>query len=634
MSLLNEQIRTSVSRCDNDAPLRAQDPRATPKNNESNHTREPTRSITPRTRSHTGVRRTLWALMPILLASVLWTVLPSPTALKIGPDEDFELAKPLMSVSGYEMYSQVWDDQPPLYTFLVTQALRHLSYSVLWPRAISLCFALILLASVFALLARTQGRLAAALGIALVFASPGFLELSCSAMQEVPALAPVAASLAILFTQAKSRWPVKDATAGLCFAAGLQIKYIGLIYLPLAFLLIWGRNLGSATPLRRRAAAALVFAASLVFGFVAINLLTGSPLLLQLQQSWASHFSNTQSFEYASPADHAFDWLVLIRNWDITAPALVGLWLLLPGAGRFFLRSVNTLLRSPSLQETTPSRGTTNPKPEAARTDLSDVLPALLCCWFFLALVVFSFHRPWWQYYYIHNALPFCLCAAVGISTAWKKLLHTMPRVAPRVETAANSLSRAFLRERLASLRRSIPSVINPAASERWPYPGGALSPKAPPRSTLYKTNRWALVALSAYTLIAAPWMLGRVYLQASAIRNSPKIENSLVLKELDRFKPLTQFVFTDQPIYAFHACIPLPPNLAILSLKRFWTGDMTNARLVTELEQTKPGLILLSNSSRELPYQDLIDQEYRLVYQDNANSLYAHRSIANKAKY
>lgn len=73
---------------------------------------------------------------------------------------------------------------------------------------------------------------------------------------------------------------------------------------------------------------------------------------------------------------------------------------------------------------------------------------------------------------------------------------------------------------------------------------------------------------------------------------------------------------------------------MAIISLKRFWTGDMTNARLVEELKSTKPGLMLLANGTHELPFQDLLNQEYRLVYEDAANRLYAHQSISRKAKY
>src|SRR5207249_2860828 len=83
-----------------------------------------------------------------------------------------------------------------------------------------------------------------------------------------------------------------------------------------------------------------------------------------------------------------------------------------------------------------------------------------------------------------------------------------------------------------------------------------------------------ALVALLAlYALCAGAWTVSRVYLQIATIRHSPQTYSSLVLKQIDRLKPFTKFIYTDEPIYSFHAGIPMPPNLAVISLKRLWSG-------------------------------------------------------------
>jgi hypothetical protein len=92
--------------------------------------------------------------------------------------------------------------------------------------------------------------------------------------------------------------------------------------------------------------------------------------------------------------------------------------------------------------------------------------------------------------------------------------------------------------------------------------------------------------------------------------------------------------MFADQPIYSFHSGISVPPRLAILSLKRFWTGEMSNARLVSELEAARPGLMLLVNDPGERCFQDLLNGDYQLVYEDAASRLYALKSIARKALY
>jgi len=51
--------------------------------------------------------------------------LPLRTAVKIGADEDFELSKATLRLHGYQLYTQIWDDQPPLDTFIITQLLTH-----------------------------------------------------------------------------------------------------------------------------------------------------------------------------------------------------------------------------------------------------------------------------------------------------------------------------------------------------------------------------------------------------------------------------------------------------------------------------------------------------------------------------
>jgi len=128
--------------------------------------------------------------------------------------------------------------------------------------------------------------------------------------------------------------------------------------------------------------------------------------------------------------------------------------------------------------------------------------------------------------------------------------------------------------------------------------------------------------------------MGARVYLQISGIRHSPQTYSSLVLGEIERLKPFARFIYTDESIYSFHARIPLPPDLAVLSLKRFWSGDMTNARVAEEMGTIKPEVILLRNDTRAVPFQELLDAEYRVVYQDTDHRLYTKKALAKQAGY
>jgi len=136
---------------------------------------------------------------------------------------------------------------------------------------------------------------------------------------------------------------------------------------------------------------------------------------------------------------------------------------------------------------------------------------------------------------------------------------------------------------------------------------------------------------MGLYAIGALLWMTTRAYLEISGIRKSPQTYYALVLNEIDRFKPFTQWLYADNLSYSFYSRIPMPPQLAVIPLKRLWSGEMTNAGIRDEMQKFRPGLIVLRNDSRETPFQDLLNTEYRLVYQDADNRLYAHKTITNK---
>jgi len=272
-------------------------------------------------------------------------------------------------------------------------------------------------------------------------------------MVEIHGLAPAVAGLCILLIGGPSKWHVAEILAGALFAVALQIKFVGAIYLTIASLILWLRHCGTATPLRRPASgrssrqtreaggttgtisqsspsnliwSLLFFGASLAISFVAIHLLIGEgSFWLQLKQAWLSHFAGTKSFEYGAPADHPFEWSIFLKNWDTTIPAILGIVLCV----------------------------------QQVRATRMALIPL---AWFALDLAVFGIHKPWWSYYYVHNAVPLCSCAAIGLEAAWKK---AKPRRTPVL-----------------------------------------------------------LTLVAVYALGAGAWTLSRVYLQVTGIRHSPQI--------------------------------------------------------------------------------------------------------------
>ena len=427
-----------------------------------------------------GANRLAAAVLALVLGGyvLLEGLLPLGTAVQIGADEGFELAKATLCLKGRSLYTEVWNDQPPLHTWLISGLLRRVSASVLGPRLVSVGFAVVLLGSLFVLCRRVSGVGVAGLAAALVVASPGFLELSSSCMLEIPSLATAVAALALLLAGGAKHWPAREACCGVVFGLALQIKLVPAILLSLAAVIVWVRERDGARPRRRTLASLAALGASLAATYVAVDwLIEGGAYLRYFGQSWASHFGAAKSLEYGSAAEHGFDWGLLLKNWDTTLPALFG---------------VVVLVRR--LRE---SR-----------------MAALPLSWLALCMAVFTLHRPWWPYYYVHTSLPLCWCAAEGI--------HALA----------------------GRLRRG--------------------------------RSRWLAAALAVYAVCALSWMVGRLYLQAQGMRHSAQLYSEPVLREMARLRPYAESLYAERTVYSFHAGIAMPPQLAVLPVKRFWAGEMS----------------------------------------------------------
>ncbi len=510
-----------------------------------------------------------WVYISLILALFvgLQFFLPLGTAIQIGADEGYELAKATLSIKRFKMYTEVWNDQPPLHTFLITEILKHLSPSVIGPRLLTTFFAGMLLTAVFFISLRLKGLLVAVLATVMLLAAPIFLELGASCMVEIPAMAPALVAIWVLIAGslglAKSKdtnstkdwfvkWRVREMVAGALFGIAFQIKFINLVLLPLVALILWLRWHGTGTPIKSWFTSALAMVVGCSVAFVAINQwVDGQGFLVQFRQSWEAHFASAKSLEYGSPADHPFDWRVLFKNWDVSVPALLGVIVCLRqalkrGMGGIFRRGISA----------------------GSNDHLLVLIPVV---WLAVNLTVFATHKPWWSCYYLHIAVPLCFCAAIGVEWGWQQV-------------------------------------------------------------KLWRKSALAVI-FGLYVLVAVPWMVERVYLEMTSIRSCPRIYTCLFLEDIERYKPFTKWIYTEEPVYSFHAGIPMPPKFAVVALKRLWSGDMTNEKIHNEMWSIKPGIILLQNENRQMPFNDLIATEYQPVYEDDKHRLYVHKEVIAKQR-
>ena len=527
------------------------------------------------------------------------------TSVQIGADEGFELAKATLCVKGHHLYTEVWNDQPPLHTFLVTEILKHVSSSVLGPRLLTVAFSMLLLIAVFSIVRQVSGVLVASLTTFMIIVSPGFVELSSSCMLEIPALATALAAIALLRGhrgdltggnkgnggEAGGTGALRLVAAGAVFGLGLQMKLVPIIYLPVAGLVILLREWDGKLLISRVIAGVALFGTGLVMVYVGSDLLVDrGAYMTHFQQSWKSHFGAVKaSSEYGSSSEHPFDWSVLLKNWDVTVPAVLGVIVLV----RRFREGRENQFR-PERNErnlTGGNRGNGGDRVRKAGWTPPLAGLALPLMWLALSFGVFGVHKPWWAYHYLHTAIPLCWCAATGIGFFLAWITERRGRKAAKSECVDGSAAKK--------------------GSLGWAVVGGAAG---------------------LFAMCSVGWMGARVYLQVANLRAAPKIESSPVIAQMRRCQPFVQWMYADKPIYSAHSGIPVVPSLAVVPVKRFWAGELDNVGIRRELEKYKPGLVVLLNDGRDVPFKDLLDAQYQMVYMDPDNRLYALKSIAKKA--
>lgn len=110
---------------------------------------------------------------------------------------------------------------------------------------------------------------------------------------------------------------------------------------------------------------------------------------------------------------------------------------------------------------------------------------------------------------------------------------------------------------------------------------------------------------------------------ETAFLRVKPSLTEVKVLAELKERRADTRWLYTDRPIWCAHANILIPPELAVLSLKRIASGDITHAEFLRLLHHYRPEQILLQRRHFEdekfheflRAFYDVVIEEGNLKY-------------------
>jgi 4-amino-4-deoxy-L-arabinose transferase-like glycosyltransferase len=184
------------------------------------------------------LRRLLQAIPAILVGLFVALVLlfyPFRFVFEIDPDEGIQLVKAMLHAGGLTLYGQIYSDQPPLFTILLSGLIRLFGAKVLPARLAVLGFSTVLLLAASEQVRRTWGWAPAAATVVFLALVPAYVPLSVSVMVGLPAISVAALSLLCLtiwHAHGRTAWLV---LAGALLAASVMIKLFTVVLAPAVF---------------------------------------------------------------------------------------------------------------------------------------------------------------------------------------------------------------------------------------------------------------------------------------------------------------------------------------------------------------------------------------------------------------
>ena len=470
-------------------------------------------------RKHSPVNRfrELWGLVIVLSCyAFLIALLPIGTAFQFGDDEGFEVIKPFLIYKGHTLYTEIWNDQPPVLTMILVGAFKIFSPTILVARCVSVGFGAILLVSFHELLRARCGKWAALISSALLLTAPSVLLLSASVMLEAAAIGTALAATWMVYLWGQRRHWGFLVASGVLAGVALQIKMTAAVVLPA--LLVEVVLLTKAKPIEAWIKAitlpGCIWGTCLLASLVLIGTTWGKG---SLKSSWKSHTGTQEVSGLQRPEDQKFQPRLLKDHLETVVLAAIA------GAVALWRKRLRELAF-----------------PFAMLATVS---------------VIHTIHRPWWNYYYLHFAIPLAWLAG------W--VLNEIAQLAFRTEPRKRSKG-----------------------------------------SPMFSVRTLALCAVVALPLARAERRLESIL---KDMRQRPTIASNSIVARMREYAERAKWCYSENGIYAFHAQIPVPPEIAIIMPKRFWSGQISTTQIIEACRKQRIELVVLPTKVDQLEWSHFL---------------------------
>lgn len=110
-------------------------------------------------------------------------------------------------------------------------------------------------------------------------------------------------------------------------------------------------------------------------------------------------------------------------------------------------------------------------------------------------------------------------------------------------------------------------------------------------------------------------------------LKHHPRADTDPIVTKMKQYASHTHLVYAESGLYAFHAQLPMPPELAVVTLKRFWSGQITTQNIVETCQRDHPEQLLLNPAKITDDWNELL-KNYEIVYRDTNFVLFASNQL------
>ncbi len=540
-------------------------------------------------------------LLPVGFGLGLCFMVPLRTAFEFGSDEGFELMKGLLVSRGYPLFGEFWNDQPPLHTELLALLFRICGPSAYAGRLLSVMFAMVMVGALYQVVRHRSGWVAGLLAVGLLTASLSFIQLSVSVMLELPAMSVAMASIWAWsrYRQGKESKLAQKSTFPLPLPArdergedrGEGYSSQTGASSPRPSPLSDGGE-GEKSPARWNfpesswkwlVISGVLFGCALQVKFTAVLLL---PALL------VDYLVNRRRIRPDATTDGERNWWRSHRDvllWSGASLAAFGIILaafyqmdtLSIFFGSHFSQGTQQVVASEGyrfrfgslfedLSMSVPA--TVGVILIVARRRWDLLLPVVLLA---TALGIHAWHRPFWYYYHLHFSIPLAWLAAVGIVDLFQLIWKL-----------------AFGSSAWGKIRFGI-----------------------------------GLLTWSAVTSLALSSLPENLWHELAKVRVAQSATEDRTVAAFKSRAAQTRWVFTNNRIAAFWAGLPIPPELAVIPSKRIWSGQISEAEVLSCLNRYQPEMVLVPEDwETKFKLTDYLREHYRPDTEGGIERLYLRK--------